>query len=123
MKLYGKELDDELAKRKQAREERRSQKLKLRDAAKAQGIDASELAAFENGYDLCPHLEFEDSTDFHFKFMFMVCKKCGMTKPESMEKVTDANINRAYDVFKRVAAKEDVMEWKPDVNSNGNQSK
>ena len=65
IKLYGKELDDELAKRKRAKESRLASKISIRQAAKKLGIKPSEFLAIENGSDICPHLEYEDSADFH----------------------------------------------------------
>ncbi len=55
MKLYGKELDDELAKRRQSQDERRNQRISIREAAKQRGLNASELLAYEYGYDVCTH--------------------------------------------------------------------
>jgi len=116
MKLYGKELDDELAKRHQAREERRSQRLTIRNAAKLRGINAVDLLAWERGEDLCPHEEYEDQVGgFPIpKIIFKVCKKCGKIDENASEKVVENNLERAYQVFKRNAS-EFVKKEKEDL--------
>ncbi len=104
MKLYGKELDDELAKREQARQERTAQRLTLRKAAKVKGVKATDIVAYEGGWDICPHLEYEDMTaGFPFpKVIFKRCKKCGKVDENTMEKLSDDNMNRAYEVYKKI---------------------
>ena len=81
MKLYGKELDKELAKRKQIKEQRRDNKITLREAARSNslGLTPSEYLEFENGSDVCSHEEYEKSIGgIHPPFLLMeICKKCG----------------------------------------------
>ena len=112
MKLYGKELDDELAKRKQAKEERLAQRLTIHKAAKAKGIKPTELLAYEGGHDCCPHLEYEDMTGgFPFpKVIFKRCKKCGKVNENTMEKLSDDNMERAYKVYERIYKKDEKKE-------------
>ena len=103
MKLYGKELDEELARRKQAKEERRSQRLTLRTAALARDIFPSEIVAYENGEDVCPHEKYIDQVGgFPVPvFIMRTCEKCHKMLEGSMEKVSDLNTERVYDVCKR----------------------
>ena len=108
MKLYGKELDDELAKRKRAREERRNSKIGMRQAAKDMGVSVTEFLAIERGENICSHEEWKDNADFHFRFIFKTCKKCGKVDEKSSEKITDANMDRAYKIFKDLKEKEDL---------------
>ena len=105
MKLYGKELDNELAKRKKVKDARIAERITCLNAARSKGIDVAELLAYESGYDCCPHIEWKDSSDFHFRFIFKVCKKCGMVKNDSTEKVEDGNMERAFEVYKEVSSK------------------
>lgn len=107
MKLYGKELDNELAKRKKVRDERLAQRLTLRDAAKKRGIKVTDYLNYENGHDICSHEKWEDSlAGFPYPLaIFKRCKKCGEVKANSMEKISDANIKRAYAVFKKLRSK------------------
>jgi hypothetical protein len=81
MKLSGKELDEELARRKKIREENREKKLTLRQAAKTNdmGLSASEYCAWIYGYDVCPHEEREKSLgNIHPPFLVLNrCTKCG----------------------------------------------
>jgi len=85
MKLYGKELDKELAKRKEAKEVRRSKRISLRTAAHTlgpkMGLKLTEYAAWENGEDVCPHEEYNKSIGgVHQPFLVLErCKKCGHT--------------------------------------------
>ena len=108
MKLYGKELDDEIAKRKLVREERLNKRLTLRNAAKERNISASELVAYESGHDICDHEEWEDQAGgFPMpKLIFKVCKKCGKVDETTTEKVSDANMERVYEIYKRLYPKE-----------------
>ena len=103
MKLYGKELDDELARRNQAKEERRAQRLTLRAAALARGVDPSEITAYENGRDVCPHEKWIDQVGgFPIpKFILRICAKCGMPDNDSMEKVGEGNWERVREVCRR----------------------
>ena len=106
MKLYGKELDNELAKRKKAKDARIAERITCHNAARSKGIDVAELLSYEYGYDCCPHEEWEDSSDFHFRVIFRVCKKCGMVKQDSAEKVKDnSSMERAFGVYKEVTSK------------------
>ena len=103
MKLYGKELDDELARRKQAKEERRSQRLTLRAAALARGLDPSEIVAYENGEDVCPHEKYIDQIGgFPVPvFIMKICEKCHKMLEGSMEKASEGNWERVREVCKR----------------------
>lgn len=80
MKLYGKELDEELAKRKEAKDKRRKQRMTLRDAANnnEMGLKPSEYYAWESGQDVCPHEEYEKAIGgVHPPFLLIdMCKKC-----------------------------------------------
>jgi len=100
MILYGKELDDELVKRNKAKEERISQRITMRDYAKGKGISVIELSAYERGEDVCPHLEYRDMADFDLRFIFKICKKCGMVVKDSIEKVGESNLDRVYSICK-----------------------
>ena len=103
MKLYGKELDDELARRNQSKEDRRSRRLTLRAAATERGIDISDLIAYERGFDVCPHEMYIDQVGgFPIpKFILRVCAKCGMPDNDSMEKVGEGNWERVREVCRR----------------------
>ena len=107
MILYGKELDAELEKRKAEKEERRKQRITLRNAARQKGVDVSELLAYENGYDVCPHEEWKDSVGgFPIpKLIFKTCKKCGKINEKIVEKVNDSNLKRVYNVYKEIYGK------------------
>ncbi len=100
MILYGKDLDDELVKRNKAKEERISQRITMRDYTKGKGISVIELSAYERGEDVCPHEEYKDMSDFHLKFIFKICKKCGMVVKDSMERVGESNLDRVYNICK-----------------------
>jgi len=78
MKLYGKELDKELAKRKAAREIRLNERKSLRMKAKELDMKPSEYNAWESGHDVCPHEEFKKSIGgVHKPFLLMeICAKC-----------------------------------------------
>ena len=80
-KLYGKELDDELAKRKKVRENRLNNRITLRIAAKNNdmGLTSSEYCGWENGEDVCPHEKYEPMIGgIHPPFLvFDRCVKCG----------------------------------------------
>jgi len=104
VKLYGKELDDELARRRQARDERIGNRISFRDAAKAKGIKPSEFLALEYGYDVCPHEEWKDSVGgFPVPLLiFKVCKKCGKVDENTAEKVNDTNMERVYNVYREI---------------------
>ena len=104
MKLYGKDLDDELAKRKTSKNARRDQGLTIRNAAKQKNISPSEFLAYEYGYDICPHEEWEDSVGGMPipKFIMKRCKKCGKVAGRSIKKVDDSNMQRVYDVCKKL---------------------
>lgn len=110
MKLYGKKLNAELAKRKKSKEERRAQGLSIRIAAKQRGISVTELLAFEYGYDCCPHKEWKDQVvGFPMpKLIFKACKKCGKPDEATMEKVADKNMDRVYSVYKKIYGKNKI---------------
>ena len=113
MKLYGKELDDELEKRKKVREERMSRRSTLRNEARSRGIDPSEIIAYEKGEDICPHEEWHDIVGgFPIpKFILKACKKCGKIDNDSMEKVSNKNMERVYKAYNEMAeniAKEEL---------------
>lgn len=107
MKLYGKKLDVELAKRKHARENRRNQGLTLRNAAKQQNIDILELMEYEYGYFCCPHKKWEYMLAGIPipKFIFKRCIKCGKVDEKSMEEVYEKNLEKVYKIFKRIMDK------------------
>ena len=87
MKLYGKELDAELAIRKRSRDERIKQHLTAHKAAKIRGIKPSEILAYERGEDVCPHEKFKKMLGgVHKPFLLLnICEKCG--KPEIVGKI------------------------------------
>jgi len=91
MKLYGEELDRELAVRKKAREKRLDNRITLRQASKNNdmGLTPSEYCEWERGSDVCPHEEVEKSiAGFHPPFLLMeVCKKC--RHPNILAKIED----------------------------------
>ena len=106
-KLHGKDLDNQLAIRAKAKEDRRKKKMTIREAAKANNMKASEYLEWEYGYDICPHKKWEDNLGgFPFpKVIFKQCKKCGMVNEKSMEKVMEKNLKRTYRTFKRIVKK------------------
>lgn len=118
MKLNGKVLDAELAIRKQAKEERRNKRLTLREAAKQKGISVTDMIAYENGQDVCPHKKWEDqAVGFPLpKLIFKVCKKCGKINEATTEKVCDKNLKRVYNIYKRIYG--DKKSSKVNKNSN-----
>ena len=77
-KLYGKALDDELAKRREAKDKRLLKKLTITAAATQQGISVPDLISFENGHDVCPHEKYKDMTAGVPipKILFKICEKC-----------------------------------------------
>ena len=83
MKLYGEELDKELAKRKEAKEARRNKGITLRTAAATigakMGLTPSEYIAWESGEDICQHEECKKGVaGVHPPFLIMErCRKCG----------------------------------------------
>lgn len=106
MKLHGKELDDELAKRKQEQDDRRARRISIREAAKIKNLSPSEYLAWEYGYDICPHEKYEDMLGGVPipKFIFKRCKKCGKVDEKSMEKVTD-KIEKAHKIMQKIMSK------------------
>lgn len=78
MKLYGKELDEEIAKRKEARESRLLERKTAHVKAKELGMKPSEYLDWESGRDVCPHEEYKKSLGgVHKPFLLMdVCTKC-----------------------------------------------
>jgi hypothetical protein len=82
-KLYGEELDKELAKRAQAKEDRRNQKLTLREASRIigekMGLTPMEYVEYEEGQDVCPHKVYEKVFGGIHPPFFIIerCKKCG----------------------------------------------
>lgn len=109
MKLYGKELDDELARREKSRQDRIAQRVTLREAAKKYGISCTEILAYEAGHDVCPHEEWEDNAGgFPIpKILFKQCKKCGKIDSDSTEKVDESNFNRVYEIYRRLYPKKE----------------
>ena len=79
MKLYGEELDKELAKRAKAKKARRAERKTFRDKAKELGMKPSEYLDWENGRNICPHEKYEKSIGgVHKPFLLMeTCVKCG----------------------------------------------
>ena len=106
-KLYGKELDNELANRKEAREKRLKRGLTLRIAAKTNdmGLTPSEYCEWENGVDVCPHEKYESSIGgVHPPFIiFDRCVKCGYIK--NAHKVTERNLEKAFKAFRMLDRK------------------
>jgi len=102
-KLYGKELDDELAKRKQFKEERIEKRITLRQAANTHpNMKPSEYIEWEAGHDICPHEEWQDvigGVPFP-KFILKSCKKCGFVDMKSTEKINEKNMERSFKAFK-----------------------
>ena len=104
MKLHGKELDAELAKRKQEQEDRRSQRISIREAAKIKNLRPSEYLDWEQGHNICPHEKYEDMLGGVPipKLIFKKCKKCGKIDEKSMEKVTDKNLKKTYKIMQKI---------------------
>ena len=98
MKLYGEELDREMGKRAQAKEERLAQRITIRKAAatNGMGLSPSEYCNWENGSDICPHEEYEKSiSGFHYPFLILnICKKCGHS--EIVSKIEDSSQMEEY---------------------------
>jgi GNAT superfamily N-acetyltransferase len=108
MKLYGKELDDELAKRKQAKENRILLRMTMKDYAEKKGISVIDLLAYERGENICSHEEYTDVADFHMRFVFKICKKCGKIIEESIERLEESNLDRIYNVYKEIKENKDL---------------
>lgn len=104
-KLYGKELEKELAARNEAKEKRRLNRITLREAAKANdmGLTTNEYIAWESGQDVCPHEEYEDmSAGVPIpKMIFKMCKKCHEVQEGSLEKVTEEHAERLHNIHKQ----------------------
>ena len=84
MKLTGKKLDIELAKRYQAREARLNKRLTLRKASeiigKEMGMTPEEYMDWEKGYDICPHKKYKETLGgIPPEFVMKCCIKCGKT--------------------------------------------
>jgi len=79
MKLYGKELDAEIARRAEARDVRIDERKTIRVKAKELGRKPSEYLDWENGHDVCPHEDYKKSLGgVHPPFLLMeCCTKCG----------------------------------------------
>lgn len=107
IKLEGKNLDKELAYRRHIKELRRSQRITIRQRAKELGIDATEVLAWEDGYSCCPHEEYEDMLGGvpMPKLIFKQCKKCGKVDENSMEKVSETNLEKTYEIMQRIMVK------------------
>lgn len=120
MKLYGKELDDELVLRRKAKEDRITNKMTLRNAAKHNniGLSLSEYCEWERGSDVCPHEKWEKSIGgVHPPFLLLErCVKCGkiniLTKIEN-EKEWEENKNSIEEAFENIKRR----------NNEGNESK
>jgi len=103
-KLYGEELDKELAKRDQAREDRLNQKLTLREASKVigakMGLSPLEYIEWERGVDVCPHEKYEKTIcGFHEPFILVeTCTKCRNTK--IIKKIEDKDWDEKNEVMK-----------------------
>ena len=92
MKLYGKELDKELAKRKKAKEKRRAERKTLHVKAKELKIRPSQYLDWENGVDVCSHEEYKKWLGgIHPPFiLYNACTKCG--RPDGIASIkTDAD--------------------------------
>jgi hypothetical protein len=98
MKLYGEELDKELARRKECKEARRSKGITLRTAAATigakMGLTPSEYIAWESGDDICQHEECKKQiTGVHPPFLVIDrCTKCGHTNIIGKSDEVDENI-------------------------------
>jgi len=103
VKLKGESLDNELKSRARAKADRIAQRMSTHMVAKKYGIKATEVLAWEYGYDVCPHNEFEDSiAGVPFPLLiFKRCKKCGMVAEKTAEKIGDSNMKRAYNAYKK----------------------
>lgn len=101
-KLYGKELDAELSWRHQCKEQRQNDKLSFKDMAKKYHIKASDVLAWEYGYDCCPHEEIIDTIGgFPMpKFLVKQCKKCGKIQENTTEVINDKNRKKALKIYK-----------------------
>jgi len=112
VKLSGKELDDEIVYRRSVKEQRIAQRIGTHKKAKELGIKPTEVLAYEYGYDICPH----DSYKKHLlgfpvpKAIFEQCEKCGIPKENSLEKITDKNIEESYRIFKEIREEEMAKE-------------
>lgn len=101
-KLSGKKLDEELKYRRKIKDQRISKRIGIREMAKTLGICPTKVLSWEYGYDCCDHKEYKDQVGgFPIpKLLFKVCKRCGMVKENTAEKVGENNLERAYKVCK-----------------------
>jgi hypothetical protein len=101
MKLYGKELDEELARRKEAKEVRLAERKSFRVKAKELGILPSEYFNWENGQDVCPHEEYRKSIGgVHPPFLLIkMCTKC-----------------RYLEIIAKIETEEDCDKYKDDLD-------
>ena len=107
MKLYGQELDKELAKRKKLRDSRRDRKLTQREAAKTNdmGLSPSEYCGYEYGYDVCPHEEREKHIGtMHPPFLVISrCTKCGHLEAVGRaDEISDEILEEAFQNTRRI---------------------
>ena len=101
VKLYGKDLDDALERRKKFKEERLNKKLTLRKAAKIigkeLGLSPEEYMEFEAGHDICPHEDVRTIwAGFPPAFFVDRCVKCGF-----MNNLRDINDEEAFNDYKK----------------------
>lgn len=103
VRLKGEALDKELKKRLRAAKERIAQRLSFGAMADKLGIYAEDVLAWEYGYDICPHKKWEDLV-FGIptpEGILKRCKKCGMVKKGSVERINKSNMKRAYEAYKK----------------------
>jgi len=107
MKLYGKELQEELDKRRIHSIIRKSDRKSLREGANELGMDLLEYLDWEYGKDICPHEESHTVVvGFHPPFLLVdMCTVCNRTK-------TITKINNEDDIEKH---KEIIEESLKDV--------
>ena len=79
MKLYGKELDEELMKRENFKQQRINHRKTLKAKAKELNMSVLEYSEWERGLDICPHEKMSKSIGgFHKPYLLMEkCDKCG----------------------------------------------
>lgn len=79
MKLYGKSLEAEIAKRKEAKVIRGKKHQTLRQRADELDVKLLDYVDWENGRDICPHEKYRKSIGgVHPPFLLMnICTVCG----------------------------------------------
>jgi len=99
IKLHGKELDDELARRSESKKERRKLRKPFSVRAEELGVSSREYLDWESGRDICSHEEYRKTiVGFHPPFLLMeICTKCRHPK-----------------IIAKIETSEDVEEHKKD---------